>query len=151
MLFRSLREVDTESYSLKDINSKVMYMDYLSELGGNLKADGLENSYDCMIDPITREILEIYKLPTDYVSVLLYANMLLADNKFVKHTDVSARRLRRKELIAGYFYKALSTSYQTYADMIRHSRKSVKMTMKQSAIIDMLLSKDPSADRKSVV
>ena len=78
-----LREVDTESYSLKDINSKVMYMDYLSELGGNLKADGLENSYDCMIDPITREILEIYKLPTDYVSVLLYANMLLADNKFV--------------------------------------------------------------------
>ena len=83
-----------------------------------------------MIDPITREILEIYKLPTDYVSVLLYANMLLADNKFVKHTDVSARRLRRKELIAGYFYKALSTSYQTYADMIRHSRKSVKMTMK---------------------
>lgn len=145
LLMNGLREVDTESYSLKDINSKVMYMDYLSELGGNLKADGLENSYDCMIDPITREILEIYKLPTDYVSVLLYANMLLADNKFVKHTDVSARRLRRKELIAGYFYKALSTSYQTYADMIRHSRKSVKMTMKQSAIIDMLLSKDPSA------
>ena len=145
LLMNGLREVDTESYSLKDINSKIMYMDYLCELGGNLKADGLENSYDCMIDPITREILEIYKLPTDYVSVLLYANMLLADNKFVKHTDVSARRLRRKELIPGYFYKALSTAYQTYADMIRHSRKSVKMTMKQSAIIDMLLSKDPSA------
>lgn len=150
LLMNGLREIDTEDYSLKDINSKVMYMDYLCELGGNLKADGLENSYDLMIDPITREILEIYKLPTDYVSVLLYANALLADNKFVKHTDVSARRLRRKELIAGYFYKALSQSYQTYADMIRHSRRAVKMTMKQSAIVDMLLSKDPSTSDLSV-
>lgn len=150
MLMNGLKECDTESYSVKDVNSKEMYIDFLTEFGGSLKSDGLENSYDCMIDPITREILEIYKLPTDYVSVLLYANALLADNKFIKHTDMSVRRLRRKELIAGYFYKALTIAYQSYANQIRHTRKSVKMTMKQSAVIDMILSRDPSTNDLSV-
>lgn len=150
MLMNGLKECNTQSYSIKDINSKEMYMDFLTDFGGNLKADGLENSYDCMIDPITKEILEVYKLPTDYVSILLYANALLADNKFIRHTDMTARRLRRKELIAGYFYKALTMSYQSYANQIRHTRKSVKMTMKQSSVIDMILSRDPSTNDLSV-
>lgn len=150
MLMNGLKECNTQSYSIKDINSKEMYIDFLSDFGGNLKADGLENSYDCMLDPITKEILEVYKLPTDYVSVLLYANALLSDNKFIKHTDMTARRLRRKELIAGYFYKALTMSYQSYANQIRHTRKSVKMTVKQSAVIDMILSRDPSTNDLSV-
>lgn len=150
MLMNGLKSCNTESYSIKDINSKEMYMDFLTDFGGSLKSDGLDNSYDCMLDPITKEILSIYKLPTDYVSVLLYANALLADNKFVKHTDYSVRRLRRKELLAGYFYKALTTSYQSYASQIRHTRKNTKMSMKQSAVIDMLLSKDPSMNDLSV-
>lgn len=149
LLMNGLKEFDTMGHSLKEINSKKMYMEFLSQYGA-LKTDGLENSYDCMIDPITKEILEIYKLPTDYVSVLLHANNLLADNKFVKHTDMSARRLRRKELIAGYFYKALSGAYQSYANQIRHSRRSVKMVIKQSAVIDMILSKDPSTNDLSI-
>lgn len=150
MLLNGLKECDTESYSLKDMNTKQTYLDILSQFGGSLKADGIDNSYDCMIDPITKEILSIYKLPTDYVSVLLYANMLLVDNKFVNHTYMGVRRLRRKELIAGYFYKALTIAYQSYANQIRHSRKSVKMTIKQSAVIDMILSKDPSTNDVSV-
>lgn len=150
MLMNGLKGCDTESYSLKNINSKEMYMDFLTNFGGSLKSDGLDNSYDCMIDPITKEILELCNLPTDYVSVLLHANDLLADNKFVKHTNVSVRRLRRKELVAGYFYKALTTAYQSYASQIRHTRKNTKMTMKQSAVIDMILSKDPSSGDLSV-
>lgn len=150
MLMNGLKECDTESYSIKDMNTKQTYLDILSEFGGVLKADGIENSYDCMLDPITKEILEIYKLPTDYVSVLLYSNMLLTDNKYINHTYMGVRRLRRKELIAGYFYKALANAYQSYANQIRHSRRSVKMTMKQSAVIDMILSKDPSTNDVSV-
>lgn len=150
MLMNGLKSCDTESYSLKDINNKEIYMDFLTEFGGSIKSDGLDNSYDLMIDPITKELLALYGLPTDYVSVLLYANDLLADNKFIKHTDMSVRRLRRKELIAGYFYKALSTSYQSYANQIRHTRKATKMTMKQSSVIDMILSKDPSSGDLSI-
>lgn len=150
LLMNGLKDCDTESYSIKDINNKAMYLDFIDEFGGVLKADGLENSYDCMLDPITKEILEVYKLPTDYVSVLVYASNLLADNKFTSHTDQSVRRWRRKELIAGYFYKAISTGYQTYANSMRHNRKGVKLEVKQSAIIDMLLSKDQSVSELSI-
>lgn len=141
---------DTENYSIKEINKRQMYLDFLDNFGGTLKSDGLENSYDCMLDPITKEILEIYKLPTDYLGVLLHANNLLADNKYVRHTDQSIRRWRRKELIAGYFYKALSTAYQTYANWNRRSRRAGKMAMKQSAVIDLILSKDPTTNDLSV-
>ena len=50
-----LKKNDTENYSIKDTNGKQMYMDFLEIYGGRLKADGLENSYDCMLDPITKE------------------------------------------------------------------------------------------------
>lgn len=150
LLMNGLKKNDTESYSIKDTNNRQMYMDFLEIYGGRLKADGLENSYDCMLDPITKEILQLYKLPTDYVSILLHANNLLADNKYVQHGSQSCRRWRRKELIAGYFYKALSQSYQIYANTIRHTRRNAKMTMKQSAVIDLILTKDPSTGDLSV-
>lgn len=150
LLMNGLKESDTENYSIKDVNSRRMYYEFLDNYGGGIKADGLENSYDCMIDPITKEILEIYKLPTDYVSIMLHANNLLADNKYVRHTDQAGRRWRRKEVIAGYFYKALTTAYEGYASSIRHNRKGSKMTMKQSAVIDLMLSKDPSTTDYSV-
>lgn len=150
MLMNGLKENDTESYSIKDINNKKMYMEFLETFTSMINADGLENSYDCMIDPITKEILAKFKLPTDYVSVLIYASNLLADNKYIKHIDQIGRRWRRKELIAGYFYKALSTAYQEYANSCRHSRKNSKMSMKQSAVIDLFVSKDPATSDLSV-
>ena len=150
LLMNGLKESDTETYSIKDVNNRKMYIDFLESYGGGLRADGLENSYDCMIDPITKEILARFKLPTDYVSVLLYASNILADNKYVKHIDQAGRRWRRKELIAGYFYKALSTAYQDYANANRRSRKSTKITMKQSAVIDLIVSKDPATSDLSV-
>ena len=150
LLMNGLKESDTENYSIKDVNNRRMYFEFLDSYGGGIKADGLENSYDCMIDPITKEILEIYKLPTDYVSIMLHANNLLADNKYIRHTDQAGRRWRRKEVIAGYFYKALTSAYEGYASSIRHNRKGSKMTMKQSAVIDLMLSKDPSTTDYSV-
>ena len=149
LLMNGFKECDTESYSIKEVNSRRMYLEFLENYGGSLRADGIENSYDCMLDPISKEILALYKLPTDYVSVMLHANNLLSDNKYVRHTDQSGRRWRRKELIAGYFYKALTTSYQEYANSLRRNRKSVKLTMKQSAVVDLIISVDPGTTNYS--
>ena len=124
--------------------------DSLETYTNSLNSDGLENSYDCMIDPITKEILERFKLPSDYVGILIHASNMLADNKYVRHIDQGGRRWRRKELIAGYFYKALTTSYQDYANQNRHTRKRTKMTIKQSAVIDLIVSKDPATSDLSI-
>ena len=146
LLLNGLKSCPTENFSIGDIDNKNMYLEFLDSFGGRIKADGLDNFYDLMIDPITKEILEYYKFPTDYVSVLLYANMLLADNKFVKHTDMSSRRVRRYELIAVYTYKVLADTYAAYANQLKHNKNTVEFTIKQSAVIDRFLTDTISSE-----
>ena len=146
LLINGLKDCPTELFELADIDNRNMYLEFLDSFGGRIKADGLENFYDCMVDPITAEVLEFYKFPTDYVSILLYANSLLADNKFIKHTDTSSRRLRRYELIAVYTYKTLADAYASYANQLKHSREGAEFLVKQSDVIDKFLLDSISSD-----
>ena len=45
------------------------------------------------------------KLPTDYIDLLIYANNLLADNKYNRHTDISGNRYRTNEIVGVFIYK----------------------------------------------
>ena len=146
MLLNGLYDCDAENYSIMDIDSKNIYIEMLDDYGGRTIADGLDNFYDCLIDPITKENLEYYKLPTTFAEVLLYANVLLSDNKFIKHTDTSSRRIRRTEMIAAYAYEALSESYGSYATQMKHNRSMAEFSMKQSAVIDKFLASPISSD-----
>ena len=58
LLLNGMKECNTEDYSIKDIGSKEMYLNFLDLFGGRIIADGLDNFYELMIDPITKEILE---------------------------------------------------------------------------------------------
>ena len=146
MLLNGLKECDTISYSFTDVDNKTMWLEFLDNYGGRIKSDGIDNFYDCLIDPMTKECLEYYKLPTDFVEMFIYANNLLCDNKFIKHTDMSSRRIRRTELVAAYTYEALSEGYATYANMIKHGRAGAEFAVKQSAVIDKLLLSPISSD-----
>lgn len=145
MLLNGLKECDLASYSLKDVNSKKMWVECLDNFGGRLKADGLDMFLDLMIDPITAIVCDKYQLPKDFIDGLLYANMLLSDNKYNKHVDVTGNRYRTNEIIAGYTYKALCTSYTQYRRDLRSGRDS-KMTMKQSAVLDLLFADNTFGD-----
>lgn len=137
LLMNGLKACNTEDTSLMDINKKTTYTAYLDLFGGRIIADGLDNFYDMMIDyPITYNTLKHYNLPTDYVEVLLYANQLLADNKYIKHGDItSSRRLRREEQIANALYKVISSEYGRYCTSSKHGRTKA-FSVKQSAVID---------------
>lgn len=147
LLMNGLKQCNTEDYSLTDINSEYMYLDFLDMFGGRIKADGLANFYDCMIDPITKETLAHYKLPTDYVSVLLHANMLLSDNKMIKHSNIRAsRRFRSKEQIANHLYSVLSSAYGTYSSNVKKGR-AASFSVKQSAVVDSVLLGNTTTDQ----
>lgn len=149
LLMNGLKECNTEDYSLTEINSKNMFLDFLEIFGGRILADGLDNFYDLMIDPITKDVLKRYQLPTDYIELLGYANLLLCDNKYIAHTDMSGRRYRSNEIIAGYAYKAISESYGNYKSEFKKKGKAT-MKIKQSAILDNILL-DPTASDVSVL
>ena len=139
LLMNGLKQCNTDEHSIVEINSRPMFLDFLDMFGGRIKADGLDNFYDCMIDPITKEALRHYKLPTDYISLLLHGNVLLSDNKFTKHGNIRAsRRFRRMEQIASYAYEALTQSYGAYSTGLKHGRK-VGFSIKQTAVIDRVL------------
>jgi hypothetical protein len=141
-----LKEIDTTAYSIDQINSKRIYTEMLDNYGFR-KSDGVENFYECMLDPITLEVLRHYKLPTDYIQLLLYGNELLADNKFISHGDSSSRRVRRNELIAVKVYKALfNDAYSTYANLLRHNVNAAVFAIKESAVIDKFMTDTISSD-----
>lgn len=149
LLLNGLKDCPTSAFSLSSIDDRKMYLEFLDNFGGRIKADGLENFYDLMIDPITKEVLDHYKFPKDYVSILLYANALLSDNRFIKHTDTSSRRIRRYELVAAYTYKVLADAYGAYANELKH-RSQAAFKVNQDAVIKALLT-DPTFSTDSCI
>ena len=146
MFMNGLKSCSTDLYPLDAMDNKAMYLEFLDNFGGRIKAAGLDNFYDLFVDPMIEESLNYYKLPTNYIDILLYGNALLCDNKYVKHTDNSTRRLRRYQLISVYTYKALSAAYNSYSLQIDHSKQSAQFAIKQSAVIDLFLTDTISSD-----
>ena len=146
LLVNGLSVINTQEYSLTDIDTKAMWLDILDDFGGRNRADGLDSFANLMMDPITVEVCKTYKLPTDYIEVLAYASSLLTTNKFNRHTDITGNRFRTNERLVHFLYKSLATSYGMYLREIKNNRKDAKMTMKQSAVIDMALSDVTTSD-----
>ena len=149
LLMNGLKECNTEDYSIKDINTKTMWTEMLDNFGGRIKADGLDNFYDLMFDPITKRICKMYNLPDQFCDGLIYASNLLSDTKFNKHTDISGNRFRTNEIIAGYTFKVLAKSYADYRTKLKKVGKAT-MTIKQSAIIDSIMSDNTSSDASTI-
>ena len=141
-LLNGLKDCPTEEYSLADINDKAMWLDFLDEFGGRIKADGLDNFQDLFVDPKTKVICDAYGLPNNYFDMLMYTNVLLCSNEYNKHVDLTGNRFRSNELIAGYAYYCISTAYGMFANSFKR-KNTATMTMKQSAILDAIL-EDPT-------
>ena len=150
MLMNGLKEVDTKDYSIKETDNKSMWTMFLDDYGGRIKADGLDNFYDLMMDPITVDVCVDYNLPTDFCEMLAYSNLLLTDNEYTKHTDITSNRYRSNELIAAHAYKCISKSYASYKIQRKKNRTDAAMTMKQTAILDSLL-EDPTMSDLSIL
>lgn len=146
LLMNGLKACPTDTFSLADIDSKNMYLELLDNFGGRVKADGLDNFKDLFVDPMIKDTLKYYKMPTDYIDILLYGNSMLGDNKFIKHSDTISRRLRRYQLIAVYTYLVLSSAYGVWTNMTKHSSNRAEFSVKRSAVIDMFLTDNITGD-----
>ena len=150
LLMNGLKECNTEEYSITQMNDKAMWVDFLDIFGSKIIADGLDNFYDLMIDPMTRQACMEYQLPTDYVSILAYANNLLVDNKYNRHVDIRGNRLRTNEVVAGYFYKVISKAYGDYQRQLKRNKKDATMSCKRSAVIDAILMDPTESDASAL-
>lgn len=149
MLLNGLSECPTEAYDIADNNKRSMWLDFLDEFGGRILSDGLDNFVDLFLDPITIDVCKHCKIPHTYFELLLYANDLMDDNKYNKHTDITGNRYRTNEIVAGYFYKAISKSYAEYKSQAKRGRNA-SMSIKRSAVIDLVM-QDPMMSDLSIM
>ena len=151
MLMNGLMQCDFNDYSIKEINGKDMWLDMLDDFGGRIKADGFDNFYDLMIDPITKEICKTLNVPDNYIDLMIYGNDLLVDNKFNRHTDITGNRLRTNEVIVGHLYQVLAKAYGAYRTMIKRSKGQATFSAKRSAVIDSILTHDQTSSDLSTL
>lgn len=146
LLMNGLKDCPTELYSLKEVDSKSMYLDFLDKYGGRILADGLDNFYTQFTDSI-QDILPVYELPTDYVELLIYANDMLSDNKYTRHTSMDVVRYRGiNEIINACTNRVISKAYGDYQTEVKRGRKNAKFTIDKDAVVKEIMNLNTTAD-----
>lgn len=108
--------LNTTNYNIGETTTFApIYLDYLEDATGSRNnAKALLNFESSMIDPITMEILQELKLPTNFPELLLYGNTLLGDFTHSRKNDMSHFRIRDSEVIAVAVYNELMKSFNDY-------------------------------------
>lgn len=140
LMFNGFTSINMAQFDIASLDERETYLDIFEYLfGSSLSiADALLNYYDFMIDPITLEVLQLLDYPTDIVSLLIFANGMLADNNFKSDIDLNQFRIRRSEAIPAILYKQIAKSYARYR-RTANNPNPVKITMDENAVIKELV------------
>ena len=135
ILMNGLYGVDTKNYEYAEFDQKDVYMEALAKICGNrMIASALDNFYDWMIDPVTREILEDLNYPTDFVGLMLAGNELLQDNNYRNELDMANWRVRSNEMVYAHAYKRIADAYTKYR-ATADNKNPVKISIPRDAVM----------------
>jgi len=139
LLLEGLTVLSTSEYNFDELDSKDPYIDlFLEMFGSRNTGKGFHNTITLMIDPITKDVLEELKLPTDIIDILLYCNTLLTDSTYKELNDMSVHRIRSTEQINAYLYKILADAFKTYKDTLK-SGNPIKMSVPKDILIKKVM------------
>lgn len=139
LLMNGFAMVDTKNYNFADFDQKDVYLNIFDSLyNSRILGVSLDSYYDSLIDPKTYMYLKTHNYPTDIVSLMIFANALLADNNFVSELDMSNYRLRNLEIIYAYMYKIISRAYGDYKRTAMNPNP-IKMSVPKNELIKTIL------------
>lgn len=135
LLMNALESIPTKSFTYDVFDDKEVYIELFEILyGARNLANAFDSFYEFMIDPITKQVLNDFDYPTDFVSVLLFANSLLVDNSYVKENDMNLYRIRSNEIVNAILHKHIADAYSRYR-ATANNKNPVKMSIPKDAII----------------
>lgn len=147
LLLNGFGAMDTSKINLTDMDKRDSYIPYLIKKYGQANIENaLMNFYEFMIDPITSEILTERNMPTDIVSLVIYAINLLGDSQFVPEINMGLSRIRKNEVIPAVIYRAIADAYLDY----RNSNGRKGFSVSQNAVFK-LLSEVPTLENYSTL
>ena len=136
LIMNGFAKINTVEWDLGDFDTKDPYIPYFIKVYGKANiTNALLTNYEFNIDPITKEILEDMKLPTEMVKLSVYANSLLADSQYTEDYNQRLCRIRTNEIIPAILYDAISKQYTTYMQ----SNGKKKLTIPKNIVIKNLL------------
>lgn len=104
-----------KKYDVEEFNRQDIYLLVIESRGSSLiHIKELNTLRDIFLDPITKDVLESMKEPTEYIRLLLRSNELLKDYSHPDVNDPNYSRIRGYDRIPGLVYKALSESVREY-------------------------------------
>lgn len=145
MLMNGLNTLPIYQYSIDDLDNKEIYTFLLTNIYSFAnQAYNLDQYYDFMIDPITKEILQDFHLPTDLVELCLLANKMLRTDEHSTESDMGNMRIRGNEILAYHTYKVITDAYNTYRKT-QHRKNPQPISIKQDAVISSIMNQSASA------
>ena len=139
LLMNGLSVVSTKDYPFEEFNKKDVYLDIFAALfDSRILASGLDAYYDNMIDPITKDILIEMDYPTDFVSLVIFASNLLADNSYSSEIAMDMYRIRNMEMVSAFLYKIIANAYSNYRRTAMNKTPQ-KISVPKNALIKELL------------
>lgn len=143
LLMNGLKKIDLSPYTAAELESKDTYRDILVSLygGDNSISYKIDQFYDFTIDAVTKEILIDMGYPTDLMELLILATKMLCDRSYLPENNMSQMRIRSNEVISALIYKEVADAYVQYRKSA-YKKKPNQVAIKQTAIIDKLLSAD---------
>lgn len=139
LLLDGLTTLPTRAYQYSQFDDKEIYVDMFGDIyGARNLANAFDTFYEFMIDPITKEVLEELDYPTDFVSVLLVANKLLADNSYIMENNMNLYRVRSNEVVNALIHRELADAYAAYRSTANNTNPT-KISIPKDAIIKKLL------------
>lgn len=134
---------NTENVNLKDFLS-VTSNPIIYRTLGQSAVNGVRNSLNNFLDPITIEQLEKDLLPTEIIELLLYTNSMLVDNRHNKVNDMNMYRIRNEETFAAMIYRHMSNEQNRVAPLYRRNRRSGKLSVNPNFLIQQMTTDLPN-------
>ena len=121
-LLNGLYYLPTEEFELAELESQMVYLDYLwNKFKSRNVIKGWYSFKELFLDPTTIQILKDFNQPTDFLELFLYAASLLDDNDYKHEGDKDNYRIRGYETMVECLYTALA---EQYINIKQHKRAS---------------------------
>jgi len=142
LLLNVLSAMNTMEWYYEDFDTAEPYAQYCVDVLGQpiYVKQTVRINVSKLIDPMTRDVLNKLKLPTDPFSLLIMANNMLASNGFISKNDLCNYRIRGNELIYGILYDILASAYYKYQNAKLNGSNKEIIKIGRNELISTLIS-----------
>jgi len=152
LLLNVLYLMNTEEYDISEFDLDKPYTDFFIEKLDQpiYVKNTLRINLNVVIDPITREVLKDFKLPTDIIDLLLLGNTMLTNNAYKPQNDIKNFRIRGNEIVFAMMYQIIADAYVKYQRSKLNGRNIETLDIPRNILISKLL-QEPNVNDHSTL